>query len=206
MKYDGIIFDLDGTLWDASAELTASWNAVLQKQPDVPGTLTLEDLQGVLGLGAEDLTAKLFPYLSKERRMQIFNDCAAYECDYLSVHGATLYPKLIETLETLQQEHTLYVVSNCNDGYIQSFLKAHNAGRLFRDFECIGRTGLPKSENIKRIVARNHLQNPVYVGDTQWDFDAATAAGVPFIFAAYGFGCVSGTPAIQSPSELPALV
>ena len=75
-----------------------------------------------------------------------------------------------------------------------------------RDFECIGRTGKPKSENIRLIIERNGLKAPVYVGDTQWDFDAATAAGVPFIFAAYGFGHVENTPRIAAPAELPALV
>ena len=59
---------------------------------------------------------------------------------------------------------------------------------------------------IRLIVERNGLQSPVYVGDTQWDCDAATAAGVPFIFAAYGFGHVENTPAIASIDELPKLV
>ena len=79
---------------------------------------------------------------------------------------------------------------------------AHDVEKFITDFECIGRTGKPKSENIKLIVERNHLQNPVYVGDTQWDCDAATAADVPFIFAAYGFGKVEGKPTIHSPAEL----
>ena len=138
--------------------------------------------------------------------MEIFNICAAYENEYLAEHGATLYPGLIETLEKLSAEHPLFIVSNCGDGYIQTFMKAHGVEKLISDFECIGRTGKPKSENIKLIVERNDLKNPVYVGDTQWDCDAATAAGVPCIFAAYGFGNVPDKPAIQSFPELLTLV
>ncbi|MBO6201113.1 MAG: hypothetical protein J6N74_05795, partial [Chryseobacterium sp.] len=48
--------------------------------------------------------------------------------------------------------------------------------------------GLPKDENIRLIVERNNLQNPVYLGDTIWDKDSSEKAGVDFIYAAYGFG------------------
>ena len=206
MKYDGIIFDLDGTLWDSTKEVLIAWDHVLHQMPDIDHIPTEEDLHGVMGLGADDLTKKLFPNLSFERRMEIFDTCAAYENDYLAKHGATLYPHLIETLNTLSKEHPLFIVSNCGEGYIQTFMKAHNVEKYITDFEYIGRTGKPKSENIKLIVERNNLQNPVYVGDTQWDCDAATAAGVPFIFAAYGFGSVLDKPTIHDFSELLPLV
>ena len=206
MRYDGILFDLDGTLWDSSAEIFKSWGDVLAAQPDVTRLPTKAELEGVMGLGAEELTEKLFPYLPPKRRLEIFDLCAQYECVYLSEQGAKLYPNIIETLEKLSQTHPLFIVSNCADGYIQSFLKAHDTAKYIRDFECIGRTGKPKSENIRLIVERNGLQSPVYVGDTQWDCDAATAAGVPFIFAAYGFGHVENTPAIASIDELPGLI
>lgn len=207
MKYDGIIFDLDGTLWDSTAGVLVSWNHVLAQQPDCSGrVMTAEELDSVMGLGAEDLTAKLFPGFTLERRLEIFNACAEYECIYLAEHGGDLYQQLIETLDTLSAEHPLFIVSNCPDGYIQAFLKAHGTDKYIKDFECIGRTGKPKAENIQLIVERNGLKNPVYVGDTQWDCNAATAADVPFIFAAYGFGQVEGHPSIRQFSELTDLV
>ena len=57
-----------------------------------------------------------------------------------------------------------------------------------RDFECFGNTGLLKDENISLVVKRNNLKAPVYVGDTQGDYEACKKAGIPFIWAAYGFG------------------
>lgn len=206
MQYDGIIFDLDGTLWDSSEEIRMSWGAVLKKQPDIRRLPSREELESAMGLGAEELTEKLFPYLPLSRRLEIFDECAVYEGAYLTEHGARLYPQIRETLARLSETHPLFIVSNCADGYIQSFLAAHDTAKYIRDFECIGRTGKPKSENIRLIAERNGLKAPVYVGDTQWDFDAATAAGVPFIFAAYGFGHVENTPRIAAPAELPALV
>ena len=61
-------------------------------------------------------------------------------------------------------------------------------GAYITDKECYGDTGKNKDENIRLVVERNHLKHPVYVGDTQGDCDAAASAGVPFVFASYGFG------------------
>lgn len=38
------------------------------------------------------------------------------------------------------------------------FFKAHKLDKYFIDYECPGRTGLPKGENIKLIVERNNLK------------------------------------------------
>ena len=44
------------------------------------------------------------------------------------------------------------------------------------------------------------------MGDTDWDYQAARRAGVPFIHAAYGFGQVEGVPAIRRFGELDGLL
>ena len=81
MKYDGIIFDLDGTLWDAVEEGHLVLLEYLKTQPDVTHLPTKEEYAGVMGLGMDDLAEKLFPYLSYERRMQVFNEDFKLECE-----------------------------------------------------------------------------------------------------------------------------
>ena len=110
-------------------------------------------------------------------------------------------------MEPIQGESGINVPTQEYVNGVQALCKKHNILLILDEVQTgIGRTGKPKSENIKLIVERNNLQNPVYVGDTQWDCDAATAAGVPFIFAAYGFGKVTDKPEIHDMAELPALV
>lgn len=202
MKYDGILFDLDGTLWNATDAITVSWAEALKDAPDVEQLPTKEQLESVMGMTAEELMATLFPTLTKERHLELFERCCQVENVYLREHGGTLYPEMEETLSRLSEKLPLFIVSNCNAEYIPCFLDAHKLHSYFRDWECIGRTGKPKGDNIQLVVQRNGLEHPVYIGDTSMDQDAAGKAGVPFIHAAYGFGQVTGAPKIQAPKEL----
>ena len=93
-------------------------------------------------------------------------------------------------MTALAKKYPLFIVSNCLSGYIENFLDQHQLEHLFTDHECSGNTGRPKAENIGMIVDRNQLKNPVYVGDTMGDFEAAKKNEIPFIYAEYGFGKV----------------
>lgn len=189
-RVDGIIFDLDGTLWDSTDVILKVWNDAANDFREISNEITLEDIQGAMGLLLEDIGRKFYPYLSDEKIREVVKYCSKTENEYLSIHGAKLYDSLEDTLEKLSKNHRLFIVSNCQEGYIEAFLKAHKLEKYFDDFENPGRTGLPKWENIKMVVNRNNLQNPVYVGDTAGDRKAAKLAGVPFVFAKYGFGDV----------------
>ena len=202
MRYDGVLFDLDGTLWNATEGIARSWAEALRAVPDVKRPPTIEELEGVMGMTAESLVDTLFPYLSQERGLQIFDLCCVAENKYLTEHGGKLYNGVEELLNGLSQKLPLFIVSNCNHGYIESFLTAHGFASCFRDYEYIGRTGLQKSENIRLVVQRNNLKAPVYVGDTELDRKSAEQAGIDFIHAAYGFGKVDCAQKIDRPLGL----
>lgn len=191
MAKKGIIFDMDGTLWDSSEGVAASWAEIVNKVYDENRVITAEDVQRVMGRTMDRIADALFPDLSKEERLELIKKCCTYENEYLSIHGGTLYPDLEDTLKVLQEDYDLYIVSNCQAGYIEAFLGYYGFGKYFKDIECYGNTGFQKSENIRILVERNHLEQAVYVGDIQGDYDAATAAGLLFIHAAYGFGTIA---------------
>lgn len=203
--FDGILFDLDGTLWNSSAEVTASWNIVLQREGVDRPPFTDADIAGVMGLTLPDIAARLLPGLPRERQLAVIDACCEEESIYLAAHGAPVYPTS-EELAALAARYPLFVVSNCQAGYIEAFYEGTGLGGYFKDFESAGNTGLPKWDNIALVVKRQGLKHPVYVGDTDWDHQAARRAGVPFIHAAYGFGQVEGTPAIHRFGELEGLL
>lgn len=184
----GIVFDLDGTLWDSSKQVVPAWNRVLSSYPQLHKQITETDMRGFMGKTLETIAGLMFPDMDENERMKILRECCREEQVYLQEHGGTLYPDLEKTLMLLQDKYKLFIVSNCQDGYVQTFLDYYGFGRYFTDFEMSGRTGKIKGENIKLIIARNHLTKAVYVGDTLGDKEAASYAGVPFIYAKYGFG------------------
>lgn len=190
MKYDGIIFDLDGTLWDSSKGVSESWNIVLSHYPEYGITVSAEQVRACMGLPMDEIARRLFPGLDSKTQDKLMDECCVNEVEYLGEHGGQLFPKVEETLRKLRETHKLFIVSNCQDGYIQCFLKGHHFEELFTDFESWGKTGLQKDENNRLVAERNGLNYPVYVGDTAMDAQSAKKAGMPFIFARYGFGDV----------------
>lgn len=188
----GILFDLDGTLWDSSKQVITAWNRALKKCPDIDYGITEEDMRGFMGKTVDEIAPLFFKGVSKDRAGELLRLCLAEEVLELKTNGGTLYPHLEETLRTLSRSYLLAVVSNCQPNYLQTFLDYHKLGGYFSDWECAGRTGLSKGENIRLVQSRNYLQQTVFVGDTQGDCDAAEFAKVPFIHAEYGFGEISG--------------
>lgn len=209
MKTDGIIFDLDGTLWNSITPVTESWNKVIEKKKGKDFCITEEDMHSSMGMLMEDIARKLFPSLPDQERISLLRECCIYENEYVAEKGGILFDGLEETLAALAEEYPLFIVSNCQSGYIEAFFKAHGLGKYFKDYEDPGRTGLDKAGNIRLVAERNHLSMPIYVGDTQGDCDSCKKAGVPFIFAEYGFGKVKAEDCsgrIQSIGDLRKLL
>ncbi|MBQ8827042.1 MAG: HAD family hydrolase [Oscillospiraceae bacterium] len=200
----GIIFDLDGTLWDSSEQVVEAWNEVLSRYPALNRRITAADMHSYMGKTMYDIAAMMLPDTETSLRNRIMDECCENEHIYLEKHNGTLYPKLEETLSWLKEKgYCLFIVSNCQDGYIQLFLKVNRLEKYFDDIECQGATGMPKADNIALVAKRNALDKAFYVGDTLLDMQSADEAGVPFIHAAYGFGKPDRkTAAISSLSEL----
>jgi phosphoglycolate phosphatase len=209
---EAILFDLDGTMWDAVEGICISWNKVIDIYPESrknapQKSLTSDELGGYLGLPMTEIADRMFPGISEERKQVLMDECCKVENDYLSKHGGVLYPKLEETLLKLKKDYKLFVVSNCQQGYIESFIHAHKLSSCFDDIECWGNNRLSKGENNKLIMRRNNVTRAVYVGDTAGDEQSARVAGIPFVFAKYGFGkAVNPDYELDSFENLPRLM
>lgn len=186
---EAVLFDLDGTMWDALETICMTWNQVVDKHEGCrKGHISLDEMSACLGLPMTKIAERIFPDLPEEEQVKLLDECAQVENDYLYEHGAVLYPKLEETLMELKKKYKLFVVSNGQKGYIEGFIHAHHLEKCFDDTQSWGDNPVPKGENNKVIMKRNNITKAVYVGDTAGDEQSARDAGIPFIFCAYGFG------------------
>lgn len=203
----GIIFDMDGTLWDSSENVAISWTEKVRELGyDFPD-ITQQDVMGVMGLTMDRIADKLFGSLPLEERRELLDRCCDNEEQYLLRHGGVLYPDLEKTLIRLKKKYHLYIVSNCQSGYIETFLEHYGFGEYFDDIECYGNNLKGKGDNIALIVSRNGLDRAWYVGDIQGDYDSTMEAGIDFIHSAYGFGTIDHpVPELERFSDLPGLM
>ena len=201
---DGILFDLDGTLWDSCRVVSESWGETLRRRFGIADGPDAEAVKGIMGMTAAEITAALFSRFGA-RAEEICLACIHGENDYIAVHGGDVYPGVPEMLAALSERLPLFIVSNCLDGYIECFLTSSGLASRFRDWACEGSTGLKKAGNIRRIAEKHGLLCPVYVGDTITDERSAREAGCRFVHAAYGFGKSEAPDAvIHTPAALPA--
>ncbi|MDQ2794541.1 MAG: HAD family hydrolase [Bacteroidota bacterium] len=204
-RFDSVIFDLDGTLWDASASITKAFQAAVASVDYIAHDVTLAQVQAVTGQPCTVVYERLFPTLPADKLDEYRALCARQELAAAEQHGGAPYPGLEPTLAYLEEKgYRLFIVSNCQLGYVEAFFKHSQLGQYFEGHQCFGTKLLPKSENIREVVAQYDLQEPLYVGDTLGDLEASQRAGVPFVFATYGFGQLSPAEAperIDQPAD-----
>lgn len=188
---DGIIFDIDGTLWDSTDSVAASWNRAIRENTSLDLTLDAGILSGLFGKTMTEIGRALFPDDPEEEQARILDICFRYENDYLRDHPGVVYDGVADTIRKLYEKYPLFIVSNCQLGYIEVTMKGAGIESFIKDHLCFGETQVSKGETLLMLMERNNLKSPVYVGDTQGDADACRFAGIPFIFAEYGFGDVS---------------
>lgn len=202
---DSIIFDVDGTLWDSTEIVAIGYNRALETYTDLPVRVDAARLMTLFGKPMDQIFAELLPELSAEQQHFVSEKCVILEEEELEKADPKplLYPGIEEMFQKLSQKLPLFLVSNCQCGYIEQFLRKNQFEAYITDHLCFGQTGTSKGQTILRLMKENGLKTPVYVGDTLGDAMACKEASIPFILAEYGFGKVDEPDArIQKPLDL----
>lgn len=208
MEMKHLIFDLDGTLWNTTEVSADAYNDALRKDGRCDLRITPQHIKKEFGKTLQAIADDLFPDFERSVRDDLMHQCALSNIRFLAATDRPmLYSDIRSTLDVLVQSCRLYIVSNCETGYIEMFLKKYHLESYFTDMECLGNNGNSKADNIRLLMERNRIPSAVYVGDTDGDYQSAVSAGIPFIFASYGYGTVTQScPAIHSFSELTAFL
>jgi phosphoglycolate phosphatase len=188
---DSIVFDLDGTLWDTCESCAIAWNAVSNRLGIDFREITADDVRRVTGKPHEQCIRETFRDVPQDKLQALIELTMTEDNVMVQRHGGMLYDGVVAGLTELAASYRLFIVSNCQAGYIETFLEFAAVKNLLVDFECWGNTRKSKGENLASLIDRNTLKNPVMVGDMESDRDAATQCGIPFLHASYGFGAVS---------------
>ena len=189
MKYESLIFDIDGTLWDSRALVAEGYNIQLRAENLEHLCVTAEDFLPLFGKVMTEIADVIFESIPTPERYALMNRCMDTENQYLHDNPCRIgYPGIRETMEKLAKKYRLFIVSNSQCGYPELCIEKLGLGDLISGHLCFGDTGTEKGITIRRLMERHGIESAVYIGDTQGDLDAAEKAGLDFIFAAYGFG------------------
>jgi phosphoglycolate phosphatase len=186
-KPDSLIFDMDGTLWDAVDTYAESWNLVF-KELDIDITVTREQLAQMVGMEGRKVIGIIMPDFDDEKRQSIYTAVNEKRRSLLPQSGGILYDGVKEGLKQLADKYTLFILSNCAKGIIRLFIDWAGIDEHITDEMAHGINFMPKHHNIKLLADKHQLKNPVYIGDTAGDGNESRQAGIPFVFVSYGFG------------------
>ncbi len=193
MKYDALIFDIDGTLWDSRELVAKGYNKQLRKEGLDHLCVDAEQLKGLFGKVLSEMADILFESLPQQERYPLLERCMSSENSQLKNDPCRIgYPGVKETLQKLRENHRLFIVSNSQSGYPQLCIRKLGLGELIEGHLCHGDTGLSKGQTILQLMQKHNIQKPLYIGDTQGDYEATLEAGIDFAWAAFGFGSPAG--------------
>ena len=193
MNYESLIFDIDGTLWDSRALVAEGYNIQLKKEGLEHLCVTAEDLKPLFGKVMTEIADAILASIPESERYNLMERCMKTENDYLFANECKIgYPKVKETMEALAKNHRLFIVSNAQCGYPELCIDKLGLGDYIEGHMCFGDTGTSKGKTIRTLMEKHNIQNCVYIGDTQGDYEATLEAEVPFIWCTFGFGNPEG--------------
>lgn len=185
-----LVLDLDGTLVDTLPDLSASLNRLMaaHRLEEFPAS----EVAAFIGDGAGALVRRAMAARSRNAEA---SDLDAFLADY-SAHAAdksVLFPGVADTLEQARtQGWSLAVCTNKPEAPARSLLGALGVAQFFA---AIGggdsfpsRKPDPAHLLATIAAAAGEPGASVMVGDHRNDVLAATGAGIPAIFASWGYG------------------
>ena len=191
-NFDALIFDIDGTLWNASPASAKGWNLGLKKL-GLDLRVTPAQIEKVSGRPFGHCLDILLPGL-RGKIPELFDTLNQSETEAVNSEGGRFYEGTLTGIRQLAERYGIFLVSNCQKWYLELFLQFSNLGSDLAGFDCHGLSGQSKGTMLSRMKDAQALKNPVYIGDTAEDEMAAQAAGMAFIRAAWGFGKPRGRP------------
>ena len=187
MKYQAVIFDMDGTLLDTLGDLTGSVNHTLEAN-GYPKR-TAEEVRGFIGNGARVLIRLALPEgTAPEEVERVLREYQAYYLAHPCVVTCP-YPGMRELVARLASEGVkTAIVSNKPDATAKAL-----GARFFPGMLTVGDDGVhprkPAPDNVYRALEALGAapEHAAYVGDSEVDETTAKNAGMDGYVVGWGF-------------------
>jgi phosphoglycolate phosphatase len=188
-RVQALLFDLDGTLINSTADLVASGNWLRAREG--LGVLESSRIAGYVGDGVEALVRRLL-----ERPEGDVGECIASFMHRYNEHcldETYLYPGVAATLQALQARgYAMAVVTNKPERVSKRILGGLGVEQRFRSVIGGNSCEFKKPRPEPLLMACGHLAceagHAVMVGDSRVDVEAGHNAGMPVIGLLHGIG------------------
>ena len=189
MKYDLIIFDMDGTILNTLEDLKNSLNYVLQQAGYQ--TRTLEEVRTFVGNGIRKTIERALPSDIEEEKV---DELFSLFMDYYAIHNTDNtkpYNGVIELLKELKHlGYKTAVVSNKQDSAVKSLCKKFFTGLFdveIGEKENIAKKPDPDEVNEVLKILNIDRTKSIYIGDSEVDIQTAQNSKMKSIIVDWGF-------------------
>ena len=101
----GIIFDVDGTLWDSTEMVAVAWNKVIKDEGIEHKKLEEKDLKKEFGKPMEAIGESLFPEMPKDEMMKLMEKMLKYENGLVAAGPCVIFEGVQETIKKLSEKY-----------------------------------------------------------------------------------------------------
>ncbi len=189
MRYDAIVFDLDGTLLDTLQDLADAVNTALKKH-GLPQR-TLEEVRSFVGNGFKNLLIHAVPDGEENPAFdQIHEEFLTFYGEHC-MDATEPYPGILFLLEELKKRDIrTAIVSNKGDGTVGKLNRVYFDGLVDAAIgERPGYRRKPEPDGVLEALAELGAarERAAYVGDSEVDLLTAKNAGLPCYLVTWGF-------------------
>lgn len=189
-KFDLILFDLDGTVFDTTKTILNSLKATVEKFG--LRKLTQEEVDTFIGPPIIDSLKRYYPEKSNEEIENITREYRKYYIDK-ELLNAKLFPNILELIIALKERGYKVALATYKLMTCVNPLFEHNDLLKYFDAMCgsISEKGMTKAEIMAQAIKECNITdyNKIcMIGDTEYDLRGAMSLGVSFIGVTYGAG------------------
>ena len=183
MRYNTIVFDLDGTLLNTLEDLCDSVNVIMERFGWK--THSLEEIRRFVGNGIGKLMERATPQFE-----EAFEAFRAYYTDHCQIKTRA-YDGVVDLMNELKENGTkLAIVSNKNDAAVKELNEIYFSGCVSAAIgEVEGRQRKPAPDEVYAALEElgSTKDEAVYIGDSEVDYATACASGLPCVLVSWGF-------------------